>query len=68
VTHGSGRWWVCVCGRKLYEHSRVGDTYVCRVDEVEDERGWVRRVIVPFRSETAPQLTYDPENGLVSGV
>jgi hypothetical protein len=55
------RWWVCVCGRKLYEHTRVTDQYVClRLDDDGEYR------MHPFESETAPTLVYDPDNGLVA--
>jgi hypothetical protein len=59
-----GYWWVCRCGRKLYEHSRVGGKYVCLRSRIgaDGELEWETH---PFESETLPALGYDPEHGLV---
>jgi hypothetical protein len=51
------RWWVCGrCGRKLYEHTRIGGEYVC-YDALSDE-------MRPFVSETR-DVSYSPDTGLV---
>lgn len=48
----SGPWYVCRCGRKLYEHSRVSREYVCPFNASKRFRPADRT------------LDYDPENGL----
>jgi hypothetical protein len=54
-------WWICRCGRKLWEHSTRGTAngreYVCGVNPSGR-----------FESMTAPRLSYDPfGKGLVRG-
>ena len=52
-------WWICVCGRKLYEHgvrtvpNTGGKEYVCA------QSGTGR-----FKSETSPDFVYDNQAGL----
>jgi hypothetical protein len=48
----SGPWWICRCGRKLYEHSNLGRKYVCTFN-------------ASGRFQPADRtLDYEPETGL----